>query len=289
MTIADTINLGPLVLVGTQHGPCIDVTVAGCDGHLCLSVAEWHSLRALVDVLAAADRRHAEDERALRGAEAVLDTAIRLHDQLGEMLERVVGGDGASMERLQRLIAQANAAADGMAADYSEIKALRQQLASVTAERDALKQERDELRAERDAARAELAGAQGEILGLRVSAGFFERRADVLEAAAKRKLTRAEQDCLAGCCPFCGVTVGEYVQEATKRIEHERDHLRSDLAAAHTAADAMAARLTQLQPIVSVLGDWDWPGIVEDGCTNEQALESAAKALAYVAREQAKE
>jgi hypothetical protein len=76
--------------------------------------------------------------------------------------------------------------------------------------------------------RSELAGAQGENMGLRVTAGFYENRCEVLEAAiAARRLTKRQQDSLAGCCPFCGVTVGEYVAEATKRLESELTAIRA--------------------------------------------------------------
>lgn len=78
-----------------------------------------------------------------------------------------------------------------------------------------------------------LAGNEGELMGLRVSAGFFQQRAEVLEAAAMRKLTPREQQSLQGCCPFCGVTVGEYVE----RIAGERDAALAECARMRSVFD----------------------------------------------------
>ena len=52
--------------------------------------------------------------------------------------------------------------------------------------------------------------------------------------------------------------------------------------------DQARAELDALQPIRSVLGDWDWPAMVADDCVDDGALERAAKALAAVAEQQAK-
>lgn len=60
-----TLSLGPLVLVGTQRGLLVDVTINTdlCEsaGEATITAPEWQSLVATVDVLHAADRRHAED------------------------------------------------------------------------------------------------------------------------------------------------------------------------------------------------------------------------------------
>lgn len=64
--MTSTLSLGPLVLVATQHGPMVDVgvstptNVVPLAGTLHLALPEWQSLVALVDVLHAADRRHAK-------------------------------------------------------------------------------------------------------------------------------------------------------------------------------------------------------------------------------------
>lgn len=51
----------------------------------------------------------------------------------------------------------------------------------------------------------------------------------------------------------------------------------------------LRAELERLQPICSVLSDWDWRGIVEDGCVEDDAFQQAAKALAYIEGEIEKE
>lgn len=52
-----------------------------------------------------------------------------------------------------------------------------------------------------------------------------------------------------------------------------------------TQRDAMKQSLAEHQPVRSVISDWDWRGIVADGCFRpvyEPAIEAAAKALATV-------
>lgn len=112
----------------------------------------------------------------------------------------------------------------------------------------------EEMRREIDRLVSAQAGDAGEIMGLSVSLGFYQQRCEVLEAAAQRKLTKREQDSLAGCCPFCGVTVGEYVSEATKRNLAEIRRLDLALAKERAGNGAIVALQAQLDDVVEALG-----------------------------------
>lgn len=61
----DTLSLGILTLIAEHAGPFLKVGIrspSGVEhGELHMTVGEWTSLKAVTDVLAAADRRHAED------------------------------------------------------------------------------------------------------------------------------------------------------------------------------------------------------------------------------------
>lgn len=143
------LQLGVLTLVGEQGGGHIHVTVLGAGqpgsralcGRITITVAEWSSLQVLVDVLALADKRHGEDraevdrlERSLRsenelGTEryVALTSATRQSDQLGEELERIVGGDGTSLERLRRLAKERDGARAEVDMSTRFVLAARQQ------------------------------------------------------------------------------------------------------------------------------------------------------------------
>ena len=63
-------------------------------------------------------------------------------------------------------------------------------------------------------------------------------------------------------------------------------------ASAERECHLLRRQLDQLQPLVSVLGDYDWDAIAECGWHPEEdgpALTAACRALAHVAREKAKE
>ena len=121
--------------------------------------------------------------------------------------------------------------------------------------------------------------------------------ADVLAAADRRHAKdRAEIDVL---------------KQEVRELEQQRDAARTDMEAAEqrmlgvldgtfATGDGTAQReierlrhqLDQLQPLVSVLGDWDWGAIAECGWHPEEdgpALTAACRALAHVAREKTKE
>jgi chromosome segregation ATPase len=81
----------------------------------------------LADQLAA--QLQAAEHRASQ-AEAALGEMTKAYDELGEELERIVGSDGTSMERLRRLEEQANAASSVVAGDWVAMKQLRATLAA---------------------------------------------------------------------------------------------------------------------------------------------------------------
>lgn len=66
-----------------------------------------------------------------------------------------------------------------------------------------------------------LAGAEGEILGLRVTAGFFENRCEVLEKAVVAKLSIRDADSLKGCCPLCAIHWKEMLEIVAFNLERE--------------------------------------------------------------------
>lgn len=235
-----TLSIGPLTLVGEQAGAHVHITVLGAGlpgqrphcGKFTVTTAEWLALEATASVMlvdakcvAALEQARAENDvlkqevRELeqqrdaarseaRGAAAVRDTAVRLYDHVGEKLEQVVGGDGTSAERLQRLVTERDAART----ELRDVLVIKQQLTE-----------------ERDTAVAQLAG-------FRV---LFEEQGRALTAARASVASQRE-------------------------------------------------RVDQYMPIDSVLGDWQWSQIVEDGCIDDVALMRAAEALAYIEREQKK-
>lgn len=82
---------------------------------------------------------------------------------------------------------------------------------------------------------------------------------------------------------------------------HRMEIARLDLALAKERAELARVRnhaaktfteyreqIIQYQPVQSVIGDWDWPALVNDSVP-DAAADAAFKALAYIAREQAKE
>lgn len=80
------------------------------------------------------------------------------------------------------------------------------------------------------------------------------------------------------------------VQKQRDDLQAQVDRLKIDLFIANGKREQAEASLEKLQPLLSVIGDWDWPAIVEDGPSHyPDALASAARALAYVATERAKE
>lgn len=189
----DTITLGVLTLTASiAAGPIITVrarSATGDVGTLHLSLGEWTSLRGLVDVLAAADRRHTKDR----------------------------------------------------------------------AEIDVLKQEVRELEQQRDAAIADMEAAEQRMLGVldgtfSVGDGTAQREIERLRAENERLLKMSKLN-------------GEW-------IDHAAD-VEIDL----------RARLDQLQPLLSVLGDWDWRGIHSTGWQlrdYERAMERLIEAMAEV-------
>lgn len=97
-----------------------------------------------------------------------------------------------------------------------------------------VREDRDEARQQLAAAQAEIAGLQGANAGLSVSDGFFQRRCELLEAAAVRNLTPAESDSFKGCCPLCALTVVDHCAE-TERMTAMRTE--------RTTAEAIASWL----------------------------------------------
>ena len=79
MTTTHTLSLGPLVLIARQAGPLLDVSITHLGlsvGEMHLSLPAWTGLVTLVDVLAAADRRHAEDRARMDAVNAANDRCL---------------------------------------------------------------------------------------------------------------------------------------------------------------------------------------------------------------------
>ena len=85
----ETLTLGTVHLFGIQCGPLIRVTNDPDSPGFFVTLAEWTSLRATVDLLTAADRRHAEDRAEIE----------RLRKRPTEMRHAVVRDAAYSSQR----------------------------------------------------------------------------------------------------------------------------------------------------------------------------------------------
>lgn len=100
MTTTNTLSLGTLPLIGSQTGPFMLVTLKTSTiqdtGALYLTLAEWSSLQAVVDVLAAADREMARLRSLVDKMQPVYDAALELRRVESE---EVQGESIADLER----------------------------------------------------------------------------------------------------------------------------------------------------------------------------------------------
>lgn len=106
--------------------------------------------------------------------------------------------------------------------------------------------------------------------------------ADVLAAADKEMARlRAENERLTACLKRANDN-HETFERLWYMTQDERDQLR---------AECHGRRFDpNMQPILSVLGDWDWSGLAADWpLADERALEAVVKAMAAVERSVAKE
>lgn len=183
----ESISLGILTLTATiAAGPIITVRVrspGGDVGTLHLSIAEWTSLRALVDVLAAADRRHAEDQRTIEAMRACI---VYARDRRGgafdfdtwiRMVEHALEKGGLPPHAIEEAQAEAIIFRDAL-------RRVRDERDQLRAERDVLKQECRELTEQRDAAGADMEAAEQRMLG--VLDGTFA----VGDGSAQREIER---------------------------------------------------------------------------------------------------
>ena len=116
-TTTDTITLGILTLVAEQDGPFVRVDVTSptsIGGTLHLTLPEWSSLRSLVDVLAAADRRHKADREEIER----LRSAVEQHRELLATYKQ-------SLADLTRTTSTITKQRDAMRAEVARMKPLR--------------------------------------------------------------------------------------------------------------------------------------------------------------------
>ncbi len=276
-----TLSLGPLSLLATQTGPLLSVTIhAPSDtapvGKMTLTVPEWTALVALVDCMGVAEKRHAEDkaeiERLNTSVDRYQDAAWAGIEESNDNIECCAVGCSIGC-------ASMNARASGWTINRNGLPFCSEHAdrafnpTETKSDRDSLRQQVRELTEERDKARRDVAA---------------NRALSMLAPKEMSYDDRSEFDRL----KHSDVAQGKRIAD----LIAERDRLRSDLSAALVSVDAMAKRLEQLQPIVSVLGDWDWAAIGADvdevgtaHLIDDRALMAVIKALAHTAGEQAKE
>lgn len=149
-----TLSLGILTLVATQDGPYVRATVSGPTGalgQLHFTIPEWSSLAAVADVLAAAERRHAEDAAEIKAFRQSLMHACELRQATNDN-ERQLWAMRQTADRLSERFSH-----ERVQAKYAEYASDESPLHVARAEIDVLRQECRELTAQRDAACSALA------------------------------------------------------------------------------------------------------------------------------------
>lgn len=232
-----TLSLGPLVFLGSQQGPMVNVTVDGCEGYLCITLPEWTALTALVDVLAAADKRHAADQEEI-------ERLRRDHDSYASSdFERQLDEARTENANLRELIAASKECAEAC----------------------------DLLAVHEDNERYRTAFKQ---ITERIQSGDHTVRSAF--------------------CSWCRESWPHLDGETAKEAQqYAREHaFKCKSHPLRIERDAVRARLDQLQPLLSVLDDWDWGGIADDWPAiddYDDAIHALLKAMAEVERSVGKE